>query len=143
MLCRFRNCNKEATCEIWYHLYEDRNILCGHHRELLTILREYYHNSSSKNEELRIRRMCLYLYCTSYIDYNHCARAEVKICKYCHLIDYIDFPIHNVNENNICETCTIQKNELEEKYKEYIYGWNALGKIEYQNGKWKYIEYPQ
>ncbi len=139
MLCRFKRCIKKATCLINYYYYGEKPILCEHHRELLDILHEYYHNSS-KEEELKIRRMCLYLYNTSYADYGHCERAQVKICKYCHSIDYVDFLINEVNDNNICQICYDEKNKLEKMYEDKIKGWDASGQVLYKN-KWVYIAF--
>ncbi len=140
MLCKFKRCNKEAKCSVNYYFYDEKNILCEHHKELLTILRDYYHNTN-KEEELKLRRLCLYLYDTSYADYGHCERAEVKICIYCHAIDYIDFPINIVDCDGICQTCIKEKNKQDEKYKKFTHGWNAEGYVTYRNGKWEYVKF--
>jgi hypothetical protein len=140
MPCKFKGCVKEATYSVDYHYYDNACVLCEHHRELLSILHQYYHNSD-KEEELKLRRMCLYLYNTSYTDYGHCERAEIKNCIYCHAIDYIDFYINKVNSDGICEKCLNEKSEQEKAHENDIHGWDAIGHVIFKNGKWEYVAF--
>ncbi len=110
MICLFRNCIKKATCSVNYYYYIGY-VLCDHHKELLSILCEYYHNSSYE-EEIKLRRMCLFLYNTNFSDYGHCERAKIRVCIYCHVIDYIDFIVGpQVNDDGVCESC-VQKRKI-------------------------------